>query len=142
MAIMSCHFTDHRIYGIDWLRFSKKEKKMEINKTLLCFRALTFWLWFYFFTIWGVILNLPGVSLQLLYKQILFPQKHLTFWHKKLPEFINCHLQEWWRIYQLFQFISYRYIKKSLITYTNTNLWNSYIVKLHRIFYLWLKVKN
>ena len=35
MAIMSCHFTDYPIYGIDWLRLSKKERKMKINKTLL-----------------------------------------------------------------------------------------------------------
>lgn len=42
MAIMSCHFTDHPIYGIDWLRLSKKERKMKIRRFCACVQALTF----------------------------------------------------------------------------------------------------
>ena len=105
--------------------FLKKRKNGNKQDASVCFRVLTFWLWFYFFTIWWVILNLSGVSLQLLYKQILFPQKHLTFWHKKLPEFINCRLQEWWRIYQLQVYMKKAWLRIQTPTYEILILSNS-----------------
>ena len=130
--------------SIGWGFLKKGEKWRWTRRFCVCVLALIFWLWSYVFTIWWFILNLPGVSLQLLQGQMLFTQRHLTFWHKKLPEFINCHLHEWWRIYPLLSFISYRYIKKRLIKYTNTKLWNSYTLSncIEYFVYLWLIVKN